>query len=140
VIVLDTNVVSELMRPQPDVHVLRWLEGQPHEHLGTTVVSVAEIQYGIRRLPKGRRRDQLEAAAADVFGGFASQILPFNQAAAIEYGELVAERDRGRQPIGALDAQIAAICRATRSALATRNTDDFAGTGVGLLDPWAARA
>jgi predicted nucleic acid-binding protein len=135
-IILDTNVVSELMRPNPDPQVLRWLEQQPHEHLDTTAVSVAEIQYGLCRLPEGRRRDQLAAAAGDIFGGFARQILPFSHTAALEYGALVAERDRAGRPISALDGQIAAICRAAGSPLATRNTADFADTGVELLNPW----
>jgi toxin FitB len=138
VIVLDTNVVSELMRPSPDPQVLVWLEQQAHEDLNTTAVSVAEIHYGICRLPEGRRRVQLAAAAEDIFGGFASQILSFNHTAALQYGALVAERDRAGRPISALDGQIAAICRASGSALATRNTADFEDAGVELLNPWTA--
>jgi predicted nucleic acid-binding protein len=140
VIVLDTNVVSELMRSSPDPQVLGWLEQQVHANLNTTAVSVAEIHYGICRLAEGRRRSQLAAAAEDIFGGFASQILPFNDTAALHYGygALVAERDRARGPISALDGQIAAICRASGSALATRNTGDFEDTGVELLNPWLA--
>jgi len=138
VIVLDTNVVSELMRSSPDPQVLGWLEQQVHADLNTTAVSVAEIHYGICRLPEGRRRAQLAAAAEDIFGGFASQILPFNDRAALRYGALVAERDRAGGPISALDGQIAAICRASGSALATRNTGDFEDTGVELLNPWLA--
>src|ERR1700756_3999960 len=106
-VVLDTNVVSELMRPAPDPHVLRWIETQPRQQLDTTSITVAEIHYGIRRLPEGRRREQLAAAAADIFGGFAWQILSFDQNAAHEYAELVAECDRTGQPINAFDAQIA---------------------------------
>ena len=137
-IVLDTNVVSELMRPEPDRLVLRWLEQQPHPGLNTTAVSVAEIHYGICRLPAGRRRDQLAVAAEDIFRGFAWQILPFSHSAALEYGALVAGRERAGRPISALDAQIAAICLAAGCALATRNAADFADTGVEVLDPWTA--
>ncbi len=137
-IVLDTNVVSELMRPEPSRLVLRWLEQQPHAELNTTAVSVAEIHYGICRLPGGRRRDQLAVAAEDIFRGFAWQILPFSHSAALEYGALVAGRERAGRPISALDAQIAAICLAAGCALATRNTADFADTGVEVLDPWTA--
>ena len=137
-IVLDTNVVSELIRPEPDRLVLRWLEQQPHPELNTTAVSVAEIHYAICRLPAGRRRDQLTVAAEDIFRGFAWQIFPFSHSAALEYGALVAGRERAGRPISALDAQIAAICLAAGCALATRNAADFADTGVEVLDPWTA--
>ena len=135
-IVLDSNVLSELMRATPDDRVLRWVEGQPAAALCTTAVSVAEIRFGIERLPAGRRRTALRNAADDVFGAFAAQVLPFDADAAREYADVVVQRDRAGVPISGFDAQIAAICRSRGATLATRNTVDFTGTGVELVDPW----
>ena len=137
-IVLDSNVLSELMRSAPATGVISWMEGQPAAELCTTAVSVAEIRYGIGRLPAGRRRTAMRAAADDVFAAFAALVLPFDSDAAREYAEVVVGRDRAGMPISGFDAQIAAICRARRATLATRNTADFTGTGVDLVDPWAA--
>ena len=135
-IVLDTNVVSELMRPSPDDAVLEWIEGHPVGSLATTSVSVAEVRYGIARLADGRRRDALRAQADRVFDAFASSILAFDGAAGAVYGDLVAARERAGRPIGGFDAQIAAICRRHDAVLATRNTADFGGVGLTVTDPW----
>ena len=135
-IVLDSNVLSELMRATPLRSVVTWVEAQPPAGLCTTAVSVAEIHYGIERLPAGRRRTALRRAAEDVFDAFAAQVLPFDGAAAREYAAVVVARDRAGTPITGFDAQIAAICRSHAAVLATRNTADFTGTGVELVDPW----
>lgn len=133
-IVLDTNVVSELMRPAPDETVRRWvLAGRD---LRTTAVTLAEIRYGIERLPAGRRKEVLRATADEVFAAFPDEILPFDAAAATEYPRVVVARDAAGQPIDGFDAQIAAICRSRGATLGTRNSRDFTGTGVPLLDPW----
>lgn len=135
-IVLDTNVVSELMRPTPDPSVVSWVLDHQHDELRTTAVTYAEILYGIERLPRGKRRTRLRTTAADVFDAFAEQVLPFDADAAVEYARIVEGRERRGTPINGFDAQIAAICRAQAAPLATRNTKDFVGTGVTILDPW----
>ncbi len=137
-IVLDTNVVSELMRPSPAQAVVTWLHQQTRGSLVTTAITVAEIRFGLARLPRGRRAAELAQLADEVLGAFPAQVLPFDAPAAILYGEIAAARERGGQPIEALDAQIAAICRARGAPLATRNTRDFVDTGVDLLDLWRA--
>lgn len=135
-IILDTNVVSELMRPEPDPTVLAWLHEQPGNDLYTTAITVAEIRYGIARLPDGRRRATLTQAASEVFAAFPDQVLAFDLAAADAYADVVAHRDDLGSPIDGFDAQIAAICRTQAAALATRNTKDFIDTGIRIINPW----
>jgi len=137
VIVLDTNVLSELMRATPAPAVVAWLADQAALELCTTAVSVAEIRYGLARLPRGKRKTQLSRDADEVFRAFADQVLPFDANAAHAYPEVVSERDRAGLPISGFDAQIAAICRHQGATLATRNTEDFAGLRLDLADPWA---
>ena len=135
-IVLDTNVVSELMRPEPVSTVLAWLREQPGNDLYTTAITVAEIRYGIARLPDGRRRTALNQAAGEVFAAFPDQVLAFDLAAADAYAAVVAHRDNLGVPIDGFDAQIAAICRTHAAVLATRNTKDFVSTGIRIINPW----
>lgn len=135
-IVLDTNIVSELMRVTPAPAVLAWLQQTSSTGLYTTAVTVAEIRYGIARLPQGGRRETLHQAANEVFAAFPRQVLPFDLAAATAYADVVAGRERDGNPISGFDAQIAAICRSQAATLATRNTKDFAGTGITVVDPW----
>jgi predicted nucleic acid-binding protein len=138
-IVVDTNVASELMRPSPAVAVQDWLRRQDGRDLCTTAMTAAEIGYGIERLPDGRRKEALKIALAEVFGTFVEQILPYDVAAAREYALVVSHRDAVGLPIEGFDAQIAAICRARGAALATRNQADFRETGVKVINPWRAR-
>lgn len=135
-IVVDTNVVSELMRPSPAPEVRDWIAAQAPGELCTTAVTVAEIRYGLERLPDGRRKDGLLATAAEVFAAFSEFIHPFDADAATWYATIVAHRDRLGLPIDGFDAQIAAICRARGAALATRTAKDFRETGIGVIDPW----
>lgn len=135
-IVFDTDVGSELMRPVPDETVVSWYAAQRSNGLWTTAVTVAEIRYGLRRMPAGRRRTVLSAAADEIFSEFAEAILPFDVAAASVYPDVVVGRERAGLPIELPDAQIAAICLAAGASLATRNTKDFHGTGVELINPW----
>ncbi len=137
-IVVDTDVASELMRPSPAVAVRDWVHSQDGRDLCTTAITVAEIRYGIERLPSGRRKEALKAAVAEVFGMFAEQILSFDAAAAEQYALVVSYRDGLGLPIDGFDAQIAAICRARGAALATRNLADFQETGVDVINPWQA--
>jgi hypothetical protein len=133
--------VAELMRAVPSEAVVAWLRDRHHdaERLFTTSVTVAEIAYGIERLPRGRRKDKLKAAARDLFGSFGDQILAFDVAAAAVYATIVAARDKAGLSISGFDAQIAAVCRCHNATLATRNMKDFRRTGVELFDPWQYR-
>ncbi len=135
-IVLDTNVVSELMRPGPAEAVVAWVRAQEPTRLCTTAVTVAEILYGIERLAAGRRQNQLRATADSVFSTFAERTLPFDSTAAIHYADMVIARERSGAPISGFDAQIAAICRGSRARLATRNIAEFDRLGLDLVDPW----
>lgn len=137
-IILDTNVISELARPRPDPAVLNWADSQALERLYATAISEAEILYGLNLLAVGLRREVLRRAVMTVFGGlFAGRVLPFDSAAAAEYGAWAGERRRAGRPAGMGDLQIAAIARARGAkAIVTRNTKDFDGCGVELIDPW----
>src|SRR5699024_8531994 len=123
-----------MMRDDPHLGVLAWAQvaGQLH----TTAITLAEVEYGIARIPAGRRKDQIIAAATDVFADFQDLILPFDVRAAHRYASIVAGRETRGQPIATADAQIAAICAASKATLATCNTRDFESTGVELIDPW----
>ena len=137
-IVLDTNVVSELMKPTPAGSVAEWVAAQPAASLCTTSITQAEILHGIMLLPSGRRRAAVEAAAEEMFKDeFGGRILPFGSDAAEPYARIAADRRRAGRPISQFDAQIAAIARSTGAALATRNVTDFDGCGVKLIDPWS---
>ena len=136
-ILIDTNVISEVMRPEPDARVKAWLNDQMRGEVGITSITIAEVLYGIRSLPEGRRRNQLLEATAEVFdGNFTGRIFAFDHRAAVEYAEIVVGRERMDTPISMADAQIAAICLANNADLATRNTKDFGNTGITLLNPW----
>ena len=135
-IILDTNVVSELMRPSGDPHVLSWLRRTGEGDLATTTITVAEIEYGLARLPDGSRAEVLRTAAAALWESFATAILPFDVLAARRYGTLMAARERSGRPTSAFDAQIAAIATVHKAKVATRNIADFQGMGLKLIDPW----
>lgn len=136
-IVLDTNVISELMKPTPAEAVLEWVNDQDAARLFVTTVSVAEIEYGLQVLPAGRRRRGLEERFARVVeAGFANRVLVFDLSAARLYGHLMAERrDLGR-PMGVADGQIAAIARSGGFSVATGNLRDFEDCGVDVVDPF----
>lgn len=137
-IILDTNVVSELMRPEPDARVREWVSGRRSDELATTAITVAEIRHGIERLPEGRRKEALVSAATDLFAAFGGFVQPFDARAAGWFGPVMVRRARLGLPIEGFDAQIAAICRAHGAALATRNVKDFVETGIDAIDPWSA--
>jgi predicted nucleic acid-binding protein len=137
VIVLDTNVVSELMKPSPSPAVLAWMSDQTLDDLFTTTITMAEVLFRIELLAKGKRRDQLLHEAEAMFAeDFAGRILSFDEQAARVFALIAAARRIHGRPIGASDAQIAAISRTHGAALATRNTHDFEGCGVRLINPW----
>jgi predicted nucleic acid-binding protein len=136
VIVLDTNVLSELARREPDPAVLAWFGEHADADLYLSSVTIAELSCGVARLPSGRRRDDVADRVERVIVGFGGRLLPFGEDAGRAFGPIVAARDRAGLPIGTADAQIAAICRVHDSTLATRNVRDFVGTGVRVANPW----
>ena len=139
-IVLDTNVVSELLRPAPAVQVEQWLAEQDGATIYFTAVGEAELLQGVSILPAGRRRTALAKAVEIILDeDFRGRILPFDRAAARAYAAIAAERRAAGRPISQFDCQIAAIVRANSAAVATRNTGDFEGCGIEVIDPWQRR-
>lgn len=138
-ILLDTNVISELMRPMPDPRVIGWLDAQPDAEVWISAVTVAEIRLGIALLPEGRRRSLLLELAEKMFQEeFGDQCLPFDCEAGREYASIIAERNLQGRPSSVEDAQIAAVALSSGLILATRNTKDFSGiAGLELINPWA---
>ncbi len=139
--ILDTNVVSELIRPNRDENVVAWVDAQPLAELFVTAITEAELRSGVATMPSGKRKKALEA---DIHGilqtEFAGRILPFDSNAAIEYAAIVSKRRALGQPISQFDTQIAAIARANgAAAIVTRNVDDFANTRVTVINPWSAQ-
>lgn len=138
-ILLDTNVISELMRPEPHPAVLAWVAAQPRATLYASSISQAEILYGIAVLPEGRRRTALAAVAEAIFAeDLAGRVLPFDSAAAASYATVVVSRRQAGNPIEGFDALIAATALAARAGVATRDTGGFAACGLTVINPWAA--
>ena len=136
--VLDTNVVSELMRPAPAPTVAAWIAERRAEEMFLTAISEAELLYGVAIMPTGRRRAMIEASMTRWLDhGFGERILPFDSAAARAFAETAADRRRAGRPIGEADCRIAAISRSRGAVLVTRNMRDFEGTGVDIVDPWS---
>ena len=138
-IVLDTNVISELIRATPDPGVRAWVNSRPSTQVATTAITAGELHYGVARLPVGQRRQQLAVAVSALLNdALRGRILPFDERAARRYADVIIGREHAGRPIGVPDAQIAAICRELGAVLATRNIEDFEETGVELVDPWQA--
>ncbi|MEM1093218.1 MAG: type II toxin-antitoxin system VapC family toxin [Bacteroidota bacterium] len=136
-IILDTNVISELMRPKPNKGVAAWLEAQDLLELATTGITVAEIQRGLMRLPDGKRRRGLEERfSAFIDEAFAERLLVFDKAAAYACGPVSAKRESQGLHADTVDMMIAAIATTAQAVLATRNTSDFEGCGISLVNPW----
>ena len=136
-IVLDTNVLSALMRRSPEAGVVAWLDRQPAESVWITSITLFEARLGLALLPKGRRRRALEAAFARLLEeDLENRVLDFDGAAASEAASLAAERQRAGRPVDMRDTQIAGIALARRATLATRNVRHFADLKVPVVDPW----
>jgi toxin FitB len=136
-IVLDTNVLSEVITPEPSAAVLAWMLREPPSNLYTTSISQAELLYGVELLPKGRRRSALHAAVVKMLAeDFMDRILPFDSNAAEDYSRIAAARRALGRPISEGDARIAAIAVSRGARLATRNTRDFEHCGVKVVNPW----
>jgi toxin FitB len=136
-IVLDTNVLSEPLRPTPSAKVLDWMRSQPWTALFTTTITEAELLCGVALLPQGKRRDLLESIVARILAvHLAGRILPFDSAAARDYADIAAIRRRSGRLMSDPDARIAAIARSRGAELATRNVADFAGCELEVINPW----
>lgn len=135
-IVLDTNVLSEAMKPSPAEPVRTWAGRHSSTELHLTSITLAEIWFGIEQLPEGRRKAAVTEAAEQTLAGFSRRVLSFDAAAAREHARLLARRLAAGAPMSALDAQIAAVCRMHRAVLATRNVRDFRNAGIELVNPW----
>lgn len=139
-IILDTNVLSELTRQAPDEGVLAWLDALPADQIATTAVTVAELLYGVARLPDGRRKQGLLAAVHALLDeDLRGRVEPFDARAADRYAIVATTRELLGRPISVAEAQIAAICHARNARLATRNVKDFEDTGIDVVDPWQGR-
>ena len=137
-IVLDTNVLSEVLRPAPEPCVLTWLANQPGSALFTTTVTRGEILYGIWSMPAGARRQRFWDATQIIFSeDFAGRVLSFDNDAADAFAEIAASRKSVGRPISQFDAMIAAVVRSRGATLATRNVKDFVDCGIEIIDPWS---
>jgi predicted nucleic acid-binding protein len=138
-IILDTNVLAELMRPEPSTQVVAWVAKQSSTEIYTTSITEAEIFFGIELLTKSKRREQLLAAAEAMFAeDFADRTFGFDSDAARVFARVAAARRSIGRPISHPDAQIVAIAQARRAAVATRNVADFEQCGVKVINPWTA--
>lgn len=136
-VILDTNIVFELMKPQPDAAVRHWLDRQEGNTLVTTIVTLSEITFGIALLPEGSRKERLKSAFRTFVGPDGIiPVLELNEDAANRSGQIRASRQSQGQPITLADALIAGIASATQSALATRNVRDFDNLGLAVVNPW----
>lgn len=136
-IVLDTNVLSELLKPEPDQRVIAWLDKPARRNVYSTAICRGEMLYGAHLLPRGGRRRKLEREVLGIFDeDLAGRVLPYDSAAADAHAELAAARRAAGKPMGQADAMIAGIVRANGAMLATRNVRDFEDCGIGLIDPW----
>jgi hypothetical protein len=136
VILLDTNVVSEAMKPEPDPAVRNWLDEQAAETLYLSSVTIAELMFGIGALPKGKRKDMLTAALDGVLTLFADRILPFDTNAARHYGDLAVKARAAGRGLSTPDGYIAAIAASHDFAVASRDASAFTAAGITVIDPW----
>jgi predicted nucleic acid-binding protein len=136
-LMLDTNMLSEMMRSEPAPKVADWIVRQPSDELFTAAVCQAEILAGLAVMPSGRRRSELEEAARAMFAeDFDGRVLPFDAEAAAAYAEVFAARRRAGRPSGTIDLMLAAIARTRGASVVTRNVADFEGVGVPIVNPW----
>ncbi|MGL4439975.1 MAG: type II toxin-antitoxin system VapC family toxin [Bosea sp. (in: a-proteobacteria)] len=135
-ILLDTNVISEAMKPTPDAAVLSWLDEQVAETLFLSSITIAELTFGIGALPEGKRKNALSAALDGVLALFAERILPFDTDAARRYGDIAVKSRAAGKGFPVPDGYIAAIAAAREFAVATRDAAAFSAAGVAVIDPW----
>lgn len=136
-IILDTNIISEMMKQTPSYKVIKWIDRQDSIELYITTVTIAEISYGINALPNGKRRQLIEDAFNKLLNAaFKHRILSFDEISAHQYGKLMGHRKESGKPLSILDGQIAAIAFTQTKTIATRNTRDFVDCGVELINPF----
>jgi len=136
-IILDTNVISELMKVEPEPNVLKWVNAQKATNLAITTIAIAEIQRGIKRLPKGKKGKVLQNNFLEfIKKAFIGRILPFDEQAAYLYGEVVSEREKAGFNTDAIDLMIAAIVKNHGATISTRNVKDFKDCGIKVINPW----
>jgi len=136
-IILDTNVIAELMREEPDANVASWIQGIEIKSLALTVIAIAEILRGIERLPKGKRRQRLEQSFKEfIQKWFSGRIFPFDEESAYLYGGIATGREKAGLSVDPVDLMIASIAKNLQASIATRNIKDFEGCGLILLNPW----
>jgi predicted nucleic acid-binding protein len=141
VIILDTNVISEVMAPAPLAVVQQWMDATPAFELATTTINVAEIRYGLARLPMGRRRGRMEMLFNGLLvSAFEDRVFPFDQQSADTFAELAAARERRARPFRGVDGLIAAIALSRGAGVATRDVRGFEGCGIEVINPWDAAA
>ena len=139
-IVLDTNAISEVLKPSPSEIVLGWLASQEPREVFITTITQAELLYGVESLPAGKRKMTLWAAVERVFvERFPGRILAFDEESARLFGKIMRQREAVGRPMSEFDAMIAAIARSRNAAVATRNTRDFEGCGIRVINPWVER-
>ena len=134
--ILDTNVLSALMRQTPDSHVITWLDGQPRTSIWTTSVTVLEVRFGLQIMPVGRRRSALILAFEAILDKINQRVVPFDVAAAEQAGDLMASQHTKGRPVELRDTMVAGIVLAHHATLATRNTSHFADLSLPLINPW----
>jgi toxin FitB len=138
---LDTNVVSEWVKPRPDHGVIAWLSEADEDRVFLSVITLAELRHGIARLTESQRRTRLDAWLRDeITVRFEGRLLPIDHAIADAWGEIVAQCDRAGRPIGIMDAFIAATARVHGLALVTRDRSGFAPTGIEIVNPWSGES
>jgi toxin FitB len=136
VLILDTQILSEVIKPRPDPKIGGWLGAQPRDNLYTTSLAQADILYGVEQLPPGKRRSDLLAAVVEIFAFFEKRVLAFDPDAARVYPQILLNRKMMGQPIEPANAMLAAITRSRGATLATRNTAQFSGCGIRVVNPW----
>jgi predicted nucleic acid-binding protein len=140
-ILLDTNVISELMRETPDMSVALWISARKPMHFGVTTISIAEIMRGLERLPKGKRRSTLKTNFDSfVNQAFGNRVFTFDEEAAHLYGMVAMKREKAGLHAEPVDMMIAAVAVSLKASIATRNIKDFEGCGVSLINPWESDA
>ena len=139
-IIVDTNVISEAMKPLPNAQVIEWLNNQETMHLFLTTITIGEIAYGLQVLPESKRRRALQQTFDQLVGNaFTNRILPFDEQSARLYGEIMANRRKIGRPLAIADGQIISIAQNQGFAIATRNAQDFADCNVRVINPFPAK-
>jgi toxin FitB len=136
VVILDTTILEEVLKPGPEMRIAAWLAAQPREDVYTTALTQAKVMLGVERLPPGKRRSELLAAIADIFAFFEKRVLPFDADAARAYPTIAINRQMMGRELPPERAMLAAIVRSRGATLATRSTAEFAGCGVRVVSPW----